>query len=81
VKEIQGSPDIAAEILSPSNSRREVQRKLGQFLCQLAWIIDPEARSIEVWESIAGPSRTLRESDSLETTLLPGFNCPVAKLF
>ena len=84
VKEITGAPDIAAEILSPSNSKREMKRKLGQFFaigCKLAWIIDPKTRTIDVWESASGPSRTLRESDSLETPLLPGFACPIAKLF
>jgi Uma2 family endonuclease len=61
-----------------------MRRKLGQFFaagCKLAWIIDPKARTIEVWESAAAPSRLLRESDSLETPLLPGFALPVAKLF
>jgi Uma2 family endonuclease len=83
-QEIQGAPEIAAEILSPSNSRRAMQRKLGQFFatgCKLAWVIDPKTRSIEIWESAAGPSRVLGESDVLETALLPGFSCPVAKLF
>ena len=83
-KEIQGAPEIAAEILSPSNSRRAMQRKLSQFFstgCKLAWIIDPKTRTVEVWESATGPSRTLRESDALETPLLPGFSHAVAKLF
>jgi Uma2 family endonuclease len=83
-QEIEGAPDIAAEILSPSNTRRAMHRKLGQFFatgCRLAWIIDPKARTVEVWESAAGPSRTLRENESLETPLLPGFSIPVAKLF
>jgi len=84
VKEITGAPEIAAEILSPSNTRRAMHRKLSQFFaagCQLAWIIDPQTRTVEVWESPAGPSHTLRESDALETTLLPGFTYPIAKLF
>jgi Uma2 family endonuclease len=83
-QEIQGAPEIAAEILSPSNTRRAMHRKLGQFFstgCKLAWIIDPKTRSVEVWESTAGPSHVLHESDSLETPLLPGFSCPIAKLF
>lgn len=83
-QEIQGAPDIAAEILSPSNTKREMKRKLGQFFatgCKLAWIIDPKTRTVEVWESAAGASRTLRESESLETPLLPGFSVPIAKLF
>jgi len=84
VKEITGAPDIAAEILSPSNTKREMKRKLGQFFstgCKLAWIIDPKTRTVEVWESAAGASRTLRDSDGLKTPLLPGFSLPIAKLF
>lgn len=83
-QEIQGAPEIAAEILSPSNTKKEMKRKLAQFFatgCKLAWIIDPKTRTVEVWESAAGASHTLHESDSLETPLLPGFACPIAKLF
>jgi Uma2 family endonuclease len=83
-QEIQGAPEIAAEILSPSNTRRAMRRKLDQFFatgCKLAWIIDPKTRTVEVWESAAAPAVTLLESDMLETLLLPGFTCPVAKLF
>jgi Uma2 family endonuclease len=84
VKEITGAPDIAAEILSPSNTKKEMRRKVSQFFasgCRLAWIIDPKTRTIEIWESASGPSRTLSNSDSLETPLLPGFISPIAKLF
>jgi len=69
-QEIQGAPEIAAAILSPSNTRRAMQRKLSQFFatgCKLAWIIDPKTRTVEVWESATGPSRTLREGGHLET--------------
>jgi Uma2 family endonuclease len=84
VKEIQGAPDIAIEILSPSNTKQGMRRKLAQFFaagCKLAWLIDPQTRTVEVWESAAAPSRTLLESDSLETPLLPSFTHPIAKLF
>lgn len=84
VKEIDGAPDIAIEILSHSNTKKEMQRKLEQLFsagCKLAWMIDPKTRTVEVWESPAAPSRTLLESDTLETPLLPGFSCPIARLF
>ena len=84
VKEIAGAPDIAVEILSPSNTKKEMQRKLAQFFatgCKLAWIIDPKTRTIEIWESAVGPTLALQESDALETPLLPGFAFPIAKLF
>jgi Uma2 family endonuclease len=83
VKEIAGAPDIAAEILSPSNTKKGMQRKLAQFFAsgsKLAWIIDPQTRTVEVWESAVGPSRTLLETERLETPLLPGFTHPIAKL-
>jgi Uma2 family endonuclease len=61
-----------------------MKRKLGQFFatgCKLAWIIDPKTSTVEVWESAAGASHTLREGESLETPLLPGLTLPLAKLF
>jgi Uma2 family endonuclease len=84
VKEINGAPDIAVEILSLSNAKKEMQRKLEQFFaagCKLSWIIDPKTRTVEVWESASTPSRTLVESDMLDTPLLPGLTCPIVKLF
>lgn len=84
VKEIPGAPDIAVEILSPSNSKPDMKRKLDQFFatgCQLVWIIDPASQTVEVWESPLRPARTLTAADSLETPLLPGFTCPIGKLF
>jgi hypothetical protein len=61
-----------------------MQRKLEQFFasgCKLAWVIDPNKRTVEVWESASGPSRTLLETDPLETPLLPGVAHRIAKLF
>jgi Uma2 family endonuclease len=84
VKEIDGSPDIAVEILSTSNTQKDMKRKLQQYFatgCKLAWIVDPPNQTVEVWESAAGSDRTLGTSDSLETPLLPGFSCPIAKIF
>jgi Uma2 family endonuclease len=83
-QEIQGAPEILVEILSPSNRHVDLKRKLKQFFasgCKLAWVVDPSEQTVEVWESVSGPARTLRPSDSLETPLLPGFSHPIAKLF
>ena len=83
-QEIQGAPEIAVEILSPSNRQVDIKRKLKQFFvngCKLAWIVNPATQTVEVWESADGSRRTLHSSDALETPLLPGFTVPVAKLF
>ena len=48
---VEGGPDLVAEILSPSNSRADVEAKLadhallGVLEC---WLVSPEARSVEV---------------------------------
>ena len=41
------SPDLAVEVLSKSNTEREMQDKLDEYFAggtRLAWIIDPQAR-------------------------------------
>ena len=83
--EIQGAPELAIEILSPSNRPRAMQRKIGQYFaagCRLVWVVDPGARAVEVWTNLEAASRTLGESDTLEAPdLLPGFALPIAGLF
>lgn len=85
VQEIQGAPDVAIEILSPSNQSRTMRRKIGQYFsagCRLAWVVDPESQTVEVWESPGNCTRVLTLKDSLEATgLLPDFTLPVARLF
>lgn len=42
-----GSPDLAVEVLSPSDTGPEVRDKVGQWLqsgCRMVWIVDPERR-------------------------------------
>src|ERR1044071_6948630 len=41
-----GAPDLAAEVLSRSNSRSEIEARLRDFFAsgtQIAWLIDPDA--------------------------------------
>src|SRR5436853_7358368 len=62
-----GAPDLAIEILSPSNSRAEIDERLKDFFAsgtQIAWVIDPEAEWAEVCHSIShrqllGPAANL----------------------
>jgi len=83
-KFFQGAPDLAVEILSPSNSRREVDERLNDYFSsgtQLAWVIDPDRELIEICHSLAqrrllGPGGSLNGED-----LLPGFQYAVADLF
>jgi Uma2 family endonuclease len=79
-----GAPDLVVEVLSPTNTRRELDERLRDFFesgTKLAWIIDPEEKSAEVCHSptdrrMVGPGGTLDGED-----ILPGFKLPLADLF
>ena len=79
-----GAPDLAIEILSPNNTRAEINERLKDFFAsgtQIAWIIDPENETVEVCHSPT--QRKLVGSGALLAGehLLPGFQFPIANLF
>lgn len=80
----EGAPDLAVEVLSPSNTRTEIDRKLAEFLrygSQQVWIVDPEARTVTT-HTAGGLPRFLEGDDVLDGgDLLPGFTVPLAKIF
>jgi Uma2 family endonuclease len=79
-----GAPDLAVEILSPNNTRAEIDERLRDFFAsgtKLAWVIDPETESVEICHSLT--QRKLVGSGGLleGEDLLPGFRYPIADLF
>ena len=78
------APDLAVEILSPSNSRREIERKRNEYFAagtQLVWIIDPDARTVAVFTDPTTHT-VLTAADTLDGgAVLPGFTLPLADLF
>lgn len=80
----KGAPDLAVEIFSPSDSVRQLMRKVKQYFaagCHTVWIVYPELREVNVLEA-SGVDRLLRAGDVLAAPeLLPGFEVSVAELF
>ncbi len=78
------SPDLAVEVLSDSNTYREMQLKLADYFAanvRLAWIVDPELRTVEVHTG-SGQMTLLRQGDTLDGgAVLPGFAVPLTDLF
>ncbi len=79
-----GAPDLAVEILSPSNTRAEINERLKDFFSsgtQIAWIIAPKNERVEVCHSPTErkliSSRGFLEGEHL----LPGFQYPITELF
>jgi Uma2 family endonuclease len=77
-------PDLAVEVLSPNDRRSVVREKIKEYVqhgVPLVWLVDPETRTVLVYE---GNLRGLEfgDTDSLVGgSILPGFSCKVADLF
>ena len=80
----KGAPDLAVEIFSPSDSVRQLMRKVKQYFaagCHTVWIVYPERQEVNVLEA-SGADRLLGVDDTIEAPdLLPGFSVRVAELF
>jgi len=77
-------PDIAAELLSPSESTTAIHRKPKQYFqagVKGVWLVQPEDRTVEIWSGPSLPEQALTRQDGLTSALLPGFTLPLADLF
>jgi Uma2 family endonuclease len=77
-------PDLAVEILSPSDTASRLDEKLDDYAASrvpLVWVIDPERRTVRVI-AVDAPVRSLRDGDMLDGgSIIPGFVCPVSEVF
>ncbi len=77
-------PDLAVEILSPSNTAEEMARKTRDYFSagtQLVWIVDPDTQTIAVYAQPESPT-ILGLNDTLEGgVVLPGFTLVLADFF
>jgi Uma2 family endonuclease len=78
------APDLSVEVISPSETATDVQRKVSQYFqagTRLVWIVYPDMRQVVVFRS-AREGVVLTADDMLDGgDLLPGFACRVAELF
>lgn len=81
---LEGAPDLAVEVISPSETRRAVEEKVLDYLhagTQLIWLVQPETQTVTIYRSLDN-IRILTAADTLDGgDLLPGFTLPVAELF
>ena len=79
-----GAPDLAVEVVSPSDTFDEVENKIGEWLAagtQLVVIVRLAQRIVKLYRS-ATQTLTLNESDTFTAEeLLPGFSCRVSEIF
>ena len=84
---IQGAPDLAVEILSPSSSRRDWHDKRELYArhgVREYWIVDPTHRIVSVLQLRDGVleiTQICAEGDAVESTVLEGFSVSLVELF
>ncbi|GAC1466777.1 MAG: Uma2 family endonuclease [Isosphaeraceae bacterium] len=78
------APDLAIEVLSKSNTRREMERKLHDYFTagtRLVWYVDIRKRTVRVFNR-PDHSTLLVEGQTLDGgVVLPGFTLPLRDLF
>jgi Uma2 family endonuclease len=78
------APDLAVEVVSPTDRAKDVHAKVMDFLdagTRLVWVIEPERRTVTVYRSDR-TSRVLREDEELDgEDVLPGLRLLVADIF
>ena len=78
------APDLAVEVLSPSDRFSAVQTKIAEYFSagtRLTWVIEPATRIVYVYRS-AHDVQALGEDDELSgADVLPGFRYAVGRLF
>ena len=88
VKYIPVMPDLAIEILSPTDTLRKARRKAALYLrhgTQLVWIVLPAEKGVDVCRSVDGPRLNIefvgQESSLSGEQVLPGFELKLERLF
>ena len=79
-----GAPDLAVEVVSPSDTHAEVTEKSLSWLgagCRMVLAVDPSQRAVTVYRS-REDIRILTLEDAIDgADVVPGFGLPVAELF
>lgn len=80
---ITRAPDLAVEVISPSNRAAAMKRKIRKYFesgAEEVWVVYPSTRSVEL-HLATGEIRALDEDDVITGDVVPGFELPVSAIF
>ncbi len=78
------APDLAVEIISKGNTKREMARKLREYFqagVRLVWYIEPKTRTARAYTTEHEWTEIGSDGSLLGGEVLPGFELPLAELF
>lgn len=83
-RSVRRAPDLAVEVMSPSDRAAAVAAKAQEYLragAGLVWVLKPKLRTVTAYAP-GGAARVYRAGSTLDGgDVLPGFAAPVAELF
>ena len=77
-------PDLAVEIVSPTDAQFRVIEKALTYLSagtQLVWVIEPVAKTVTVYRSETNIKTLTREDTLTGEDIIEGFSCKISQLF
>lgn len=78
------APDLVAEVVSPTNSRKHVTTKVREYLqagSRLVWVVEPEDRTVTIYTEPGNGTVLWDDAVLTATEILPGFSVPVRDFF
>lgn len=85
-KAMEGPPDLAVEVISPSSfeiDREDKFREYEKAGVRHYWIVDPEQRTLEMFELRGGreAAGAWRDRETAQSSLFPGLAIPLGELW
>lgn len=77
-------PNLAVEVLSPGNTKAEIDRKLRDYFLagvELAWVIDPKTQTAKSYTTTEDVQRIGKTGSLDGGSVLPEFRLPLKQLF
>lgn len=77
-------PDLVVEVLSPSDSARDMEKKVDEYLgcgVPLVWVVDPERRTVTAYRPPRDTAEYAGDAELTAEPVLPGFSCRVSEFF
>jgi len=83
-KYFPGVPDLAVEVVSPDDTKREIAEKLNMWLAHgtvSCWVADPDTMTLTIHRTGQKPRRLTVGNTITDEPALPGFTLPIARIF
>ena len=81
---VSGAPDIAIEVISPSNTTADMEQKIQEYISagsQRVWTVYPSTRSVTVHRADGTTVAYTGDDVISDEELLPDFSLPLSDIF